>query len=239
MELSTTEPTLLCTLRHTPATPSPSPANSSHLHVSPSSMQPTELAHLLASTATDRTLSLDTQHLMFTAIANCKWFEANIPAVIQSQALALLSEQTFVVGLFVPLTIRHKMCVTSSIRMISKAINSGELTVGVLHTLCHEISERVQHLRIVGDGVFHVLDALANAMPVARASHVWVVDWTRVLVASVAHNKESKKLAALMLRFVNKFGIKDVACREKIDEAARALTTPLKKAVIAAIARQS
>ncbi|KAJ2243257.1 hypothetical protein GGH97_003622 [Coemansia sp. RSA 475] len=76
-------------------------------------------------------------------------------------------------------------------------------------------------------------------MPVARASHVWVVDWTRVLVASVAHNKESKKLAALMLRFVNKFGIKDVACREQIDGAARALTTPLKKAVIAAIARQS
>ncbi|KAJ2142546.1 hypothetical protein IW136_001929 [Coemansia sp. RSA 678] len=240
MDLSTTEPTLLCNLRHAHATPSPEPANAPHiLHVSPDSMQPTELAHLLASTATDRTLSLDTQHLVFTAIAESKWFEANVPAIIQSQVLALLSEQTLVVGLFVPLTMRHKICVTSPIRIVSKAINSGELSVGVLHTLCHEISERVQQLRRVGDGVFHVLDALANAMHVARASHGWVADWTRVLVASVAHNKESKKLAALMLRFVNKFGIKDAACREQIDGAAHALTTPLKKAVIAAIARQS
>ncbi|KAJ2662723.1 hypothetical protein IW148_002808 [Coemansia sp. RSA 1199] len=239
MELSITEPTLLCKLRHTHATPDShsSPTNSTP-HQSLNSMQPTEIAHLLKTTVTDRTLSLENQQLAFNAIAECTWFEDDVPAVIQSQVLALLSEQTLV-GLFVPLTMRHHK-VTSSIRMISKAINSGELSMRVLHTLCHELADRVRQLDGAGDGVFHVLDALANAMPVARASHAWVVDWTHILVTSVARNKESKKLAALMLRFVNKFGsMVDAICREQIDGAARALTTPLKKAVIAAIARQS
>ncbi|KAJ2499199.1 hypothetical protein GGH96_003713 [Coemansia sp. RSA 1972] len=240
MEVSTTEPTLLCKLRHTYATPADPPIHepTNPTHLSPDSMQPTEIAQLLKTTATDRTLSLDNQQLALYAIAECKWFENDVPAVIQSQVLALLSEPTLVIGLFVPLTMRHKMCVTSPIRMISKAINTGKLT-SILHTLCHEISDRVLQTQMVGDGVFHVLDALANAMPVARVSHAWMSDWTRVLVASVACNKESKKLAALMLRFVNKFGTKDTVCREQIDGAARALTTPLKKAVVAAIARHS
>ncbi|KAJ2255009.1 hypothetical protein GGI13_001843, partial [Coemansia sp. RSA 455] len=84
-----------------------------------------------------------------------------------------------------------------------------------------------------------VMEALVGVVPADRPTLEWIKAWVDVLEIAARTNGDSKKLGALMLHLLNKFGSRlDSTELDRVAAAASVLNMPLKKAIIAAAQRK-
>ncbi|KAJ2783328.1 hypothetical protein H4R18_001774 [Coemansia javaensis] len=198
------------------------------------------LAALIGAVAGDGGVSLENQRLVLRRAAGSRWFgEEAIPAVVQAQVAALAHEhaQAAVGGLLVPLLERGSPAATA---LVAKAAKGG-MPVPALAAMCAELSAIARRSpQAFGDTMLNVAEALAAALPADQLAPECARCWAAMLHCAAPHCAASKKLAALMLHFVNKFGARLAAPEvDLVLAAAAALTTPLKRAIIAAAERKS
>ncbi|KAJ2582934.1 hypothetical protein GGH95_001264 [Coemansia sp. RSA 1836] len=214
-------------------------------HLSLNNCNGAALAGFISATVSNPEVSLENQHLLLRCAASSTWFtsEDAIPAVVQSQILALLQahSQTIATGLLLSLLEHSQRLSPSAMAMVVKTIKADSMPAAALEAVCAGLATLAIKTPSVVDGpLFQAMEALVSAVPADRPSaDYWVKDWVEVLEIAAQTNGDSKKLGALMLHLLNKFGGKlDGANLERIATAASVLSTPLNKAVVAAAARR-
>ncbi|KAJ2334489.1 hypothetical protein GGI00_001832 [Coemansia sp. RSA 2681] len=214
-------------------------------HLSLNNCNGAALAGFISATVSNPEVSLENQHLLLRCAASSTWFtsEDAIPAIVQSQILALLQAhaQTIATGLLLSLLEHSQRLSPSAMAMVVKTIKADSMPAAALEAVCAGLATLATKTpSVVGGPLFQAMEALVSAVPVDRPStDYWVKDWVGVLEIAAQTNGDSKKLGALMLHLLNKFGGKlDGANLERIATAASVLSTPLNKAVVAAAARR-
>ncbi|KAJ1730672.1 hypothetical protein LPJ61_002893 [Coemansia biformis] len=208
-------------------------------HLSLDSIGGSALAGLIHAVASDAGVSLENQQLVLRRTVASRLFgEEAIPAVVQSQVVALAQShpQVAVAGLLVPLLERLSQPAAG---LVAKAVRSG-MPAAALAAVWSEVAAAAgRSSQSVDDSMLQVMEALVSATPAEQASAECLRSWVVVLHGVALRSGDSKKLGALMLHFVNKFGGRlDAAGLDLIAAAAAALTTSLKKAVLAAASRK-
>ncbi|KAJ2701586.1 hypothetical protein H4R19_005403 [Coemansia spiralis] len=208
-------------------------------HLSLDAIGGAALAEFIHAVASDAGASLENQRLVLRRAAASRVFgEEAIPAVVQSQVVALAQShpQVAVVGLMVPLLERLS---PPTARLVAKAVKSG-MPAAALAAVWSEVAAAAgRNPQAIDDSMLQVMEALVSATAAEQLAPECLQSWAAALHAAAAHNRDSKKLGALMLHFVNKFGGRlGAADLDLVAAAAAALTTPLKKAVIAAASRK-
>ncbi|KAJ2723841.1 hypothetical protein GGI07_002380 [Coemansia sp. Benny D115] len=201
-------------------------------------------AQFIQSVVASADITIENQQVLLQCAAKSSWFLSNdaIPAIIQSQITALIRThpQVLVSGLLLPLLRTPQDLSMSLTAMITKIIKA-DLPIGVLDSICLGIA-RVDPAssNAFGDNAFQVMEALLSVTPADIPSmSQWSKSWVGILQRSASLNAASKKLSALMLHFVNKFGSRlDEADLDHIATTANALSTPLKKAIISTAIRK-
>ncbi|KAI9477279.1 hypothetical protein BX667DRAFT_496364, partial [Coemansia mojavensis] len=205
-------------------------------HLSLEHIGAVQLATFIESIIKDPAISLDNQLVLLRHVAY-KWTAKDtvVPAVVQSQIMALLSTHGRVITLGILQPLMQCPLNASTASMLTKAIKGGKLPNTLLETLCQGM-ENLSSL--FDEHLFQVMDTIVGAMPVNVITAGWCYGWTNILKTAALSCSESKKLAALMLRFVNKFGSKlEPRELEQIAGSAQVLKAPLKKAIISSIQR--
>ncbi|KAJ2449938.1 hypothetical protein EV183_004597 [Coemansia sp. RSA 2336] len=162
-----------------------------------------QLATFIETVIKDPAISLDNQLVLLRHVAY-KWStnDTVVPAVVQSQIMALLSTHGRVVTLGILQPLLQYPLNASTASLLAKAIKGGKLPSTLLESFCQGM-ENLSSL--FNEHLFQVMDTIADAMPL-DATAGWCYGWSSVLRTAALCCSESKKLAALMLRFVNKFG---------------------------------
>ncbi|KAJ2852540.1 40S ribosomal protein S26 [Coemansia brasiliensis] len=142
-----------------------------------------QLATFIESIIKDPAISLDNQLVLLGHVA-CNWSTKDdtvVPAVVQSQIMALLSTHGRVVtfGILQPL-LRYPLN-ASIASMLVKTIKSGLLSSTLLEALCQEIGKSSS---LFNEHLFLVMDAIAGAMPVDAATASWSYSWSNILRAA-------------------------------------------------------
>ncbi|KAJ2676313.1 40S ribosomal protein S26 [Coemansia sp. RSA 1085] len=175
-------------------------------HLSLEHIGAVQLATFIESIIKDPAISLDNQLVLLRHVAY-KWTAKDtvVPAVVQSQIMALLSTHGRVIALGILQPLLQCPLNASTASVLTKAIKGGKLPNTLLETLCQGM-ENLSSL--FDEHLFQVMDTIVGAMPVNVITAGWCYGWTNILKTAALSCSESKKLAALMLRFVNKFGSK-------------------------------
>ncbi|KAJ2157316.1 hypothetical protein GGF46_004593 [Coemansia sp. RSA 552] len=199
-------------------------------------------ASLLRSIVTDPAVSLENQQQLLRCLA--AWFQRAsadaIPAVVQSQVADLVQQHAQVVvdGLLLPLLERPSSLAQPVGGMISKAIKKAPATAHEalwhgLATIARASQEGFNEFAV------QVADALVGATPTDGVTAAMGRCWVTMLGDVAQHGRDSKKLGAMMLHFVNRFGAQlDDSELSQIAAVAAMLTTPLKRAIVTATARK-
>ncbi|KAJ1646796.1 hypothetical protein LPJ64_001736 [Coemansia asiatica] len=204
------------------------------------------LAAFIKTIVCDPAISLENQLLLLRCASSSSWFvnKEAVPAIVQSQIAALLKlhSQTIVSGLLLPqLEDSQKMFAPLS-AMMTKLIKADDMPVAAVETICDGIASLCLEKSVAfNEHTFQVMEALLGAAPAGRshASTGWVKRWSEVLQKTAPVHPGSKKLSAMLLHFINKFGSSlDKADLDGIAVAAGYLTTPLKKAIISTVTRK-
>ncbi|KAJ2774607.1 hypothetical protein IWQ57_000741 [Coemansia nantahalensis] len=208
-------------------------------HLSLDAIGSAALAELIHAVASDAATSLENQRLVLERIAGSRVFGAEaIPAVVQSQVVALAQThpQAAVAGLLEPLLARLS---PPTAGLVAKAVKSGMPAAALAAVWGAAAAAVARSPQTADDSMLQVMEALAGAMPPEQLTPEGSRSWAAALHAAALHNRDSKKLGALMLHCVNRFGGRlGAADLDLVAAAAGALTTPLKKAVIAAANRK-
>ncbi|KAJ1814522.1 hypothetical protein LPJ75_002735 [Coemansia sp. RSA 2598] len=205
----------------------------------------TALSTFIKTVVSDPSVSLENQLLLLHCASASTWFvnKDAVPAILQSQIAALLQHhsQAIVSGLLLPqLETPEKMFAPLS-AMITKLVKADGMPVGAIEALCDGIASMcLDKSASFNEHTFQVMEALLGVAPADRSYPTgWLRRWTEVLLKTAPVHTGSKKLGAIMLHFVNKFGSRlDKADLHQIAAAAGYLTTPLKKAIVATTARK-
>ncbi|KAJ2828099.1 hypothetical protein GGI24_002482 [Coemansia furcata] len=201
------------------------------------------LAGFISAAVSNPEVSLENQHLLLSCAASSTWFtnEDAIPAIIQSQVLAVLRthSQTIASGLLLSLLERSQNLSPSAVAMVVKIIKS-DMPSAALEAVCSGLASLVLKTpSVVCNSLFQVMEALVSAAPADRTPLEWLRAWVAVLEVAARTNGDSKKLGALMLHLLNKFGSRlDSAELDRVAAAASVLNIPLKKAIVAAALRK-
>ncbi|KAJ2298032.1 hypothetical protein IWW55_004601 [Coemansia sp. RSA 2706] len=201
-------------------------------HLAPAELSAAQVAGLIGSVATDAAATLENQCVVLGEAGRRLAGAAAVAAVVQSQVVGLLDRHARVVvaGLVLPLFDRGLGAGAAA--LAAKCVRAG-LPEPQLLAVVERAAERAD---LINEHVLQVLEAVAAAQPrgSSRRSR-----WVDVLVLAAARLPASRRLGALLLHYVNKFGGQlDGAELGRLGASAQALTTPLKGAVRAAIDRR-
>ncbi|KAJ1892311.1 hypothetical protein LPJ66_006422 [Kickxella alabastrina] len=171
--------------------------------------------------------------------------EEAIPAILQSQIIALVPIYSHVVvsGLLLPLMENPAGMLSSTTSMVVKIVKADMPHIAT-ESFCRGIAlwanDKQRPAESLGDNVFQVMETLLGAIPGDRPSiSAWSKGWIEILQGAASAHAGSKKLGAVMLHFVNKFGSRmNNPDLDQIATAANILTTPLKRAIISTVARR-
>ncbi|KAJ2493795.1 hypothetical protein IWW37_000181 [Coemansia sp. RSA 2050] len=212
-------------------------------HLSLNNCNGAALAGFIDSAVSNPEVSLENQHLLLQCAASSTWFTKKdaIPAIVQSKVLAILRAhlQVIVSGLLLSLLERSQHLSPSAVAMIVKAIKA-DMSSTALEAMCSGLASLAAKTpAVVCSALFQVMEALVGAMPADWAHIEWTKAWVDVLEIAARTDGDSKKLGALMLHLLNKFGSRlDSTELDRIAAAASVLTTSLKKAILAAVLRK-
>ncbi|KAJ2747980.1 hypothetical protein GGI20_000067 [Coemansia sp. BCRC 34301] len=213
-------------------------------HLSLNNCNGAALARFISAAVSSPEVSLENQHLLLRCAASSTWFtsEDATPAIVQSQVLALLQahSQTISTGFLLSLLEHSQRLSPSAAAMVVKVIKADAMPAAALESVCAGLAALViRNPPVLGALLFQAMGALVSAVPADRPSSEWVKAWVEVLEIATQTRSDSKKLGALMLHLLNKFGSKlDGADLERIATAASVLSPPLSKAVAAAARRK-
>ncbi|KAI7829232.1 hypothetical protein BX661DRAFT_181599 [Kickxella alabastrina] len=171
--------------------------------------------------------------------------EEAIPAILQSQIIALVPIYSHVVvsGLLLPLTENPAGMPSSTTSMVVKIVKA-DMPHTATESFCRGIAlwanDKQRPAESLGDNVFQVMETLLGTIPGDQPSiSAWSKGWIEILQRAASAHAESKKLGAVILHFVNKFGSRmNNPDLDLIATAANILTTPLKRAIISTVARK-
>ncbi|KAJ2701027.1 hypothetical protein H4218_001697 [Coemansia sp. IMI 209128] len=167
--------------------------------------------------------------------------EDAIPATVQSKVLAILRTHSQVIasGLLLSLLEHSQSLSPSAVTMVVKAIKADMLSTA-LEAVCSGLASLAAKTpTVVCSSLFQIMEALVGAMPADWAHIEWIKAWVDVLEIAAQTNGDSKKLGALMLHLLNKFGSRlDSTELDRIAAAASVLSISLKKAILAAVLRK-
>ncbi|KAJ2353407.1 hypothetical protein GGH92_000680 [Coemansia sp. RSA 2673] len=212
-------------------------------HLSLNNCNGAALAGFISAAVNNPEVSLENQHLLLQRAASSTWFtnEDAIPAIVQSQVLAILRthSQTVASGLLLSLLERSRNLSPSAVAMIVKVVKA-DMSSTALEAVCSGLASlAIKTPTVVCDSLFQVMEALVGVVPADRTTLEWIKVWVDVLEVAARTNGDSKKLGALMLHLLNKFGSRlDSTELDRVAAAASVLNMPLKKAIIAAAQRK-
>ncbi|KAJ2635539.1 hypothetical protein GGF40_003549 [Coemansia sp. RSA 1286] len=205
----------------------------------------TALAEFIKSIVSDPSISFENQQLLLKCASSSSWFTNKdaVPAIVQSQIAALLHihSQVIVYGLLLPQLQNSENMHAPLSTMVSKLVKSDEMPGADIETLCDGVAVLcLEKSAVFNEHTFQVMEALLGAVQADRVFvSGWLKRWTLVLLKTAPVHPGSKKFSAMMLHFVNKFGSRlDKPGLDQIAAAAGYLTTPLKKAIVATVARK-
>ncbi|PIA13774.1 hypothetical protein COEREDRAFT_11054 [Coemansia reversa NRRL 1564] len=200
-------------------------------------------AQFINAIVTDAGVSLGNQCIILRHISSSKWFTNGeaIPAVINSQITSLLDthSEAIVAGLLLPLLENPERLLQPSASMIAKLIRM-EMPIEAQEIISNTLAIAAESVpQMFDETAFQIMEALVTTMPTDRVSAKWSRCWVDMLHHIVPQKRESKKLSALMLQIVNKFGNHlEPDELDQIAHMATILTTSLKKAIAAAVKRK-
>ncbi|KAJ2023189.1 hypothetical protein GGI06_001517, partial [Coemansia sp. S85] len=179
-------------------------------HLSLNNCNGAALAGFIDSAVGNPEVSLENQHLLLRCAASSTWFtkEDAIPAIVQSKVLAILRTHSQVIasGLLLSLLEHSQSLSPSAVTMVVKAIKADMLSTA-LEAVCSGLASLAAKTpTVVCSSLFQIMEALVGAMPADWAHIEWIKAWVDVLEIAAQTNGDSKKLGALMLHLLNKFG---------------------------------
>ncbi|KAJ1892329.1 hypothetical protein LPJ66_006411 [Kickxella alabastrina] len=220
------------------------------------------LAQLIKTIVVNPDISVENQQLLLRYVAeksslfsarngnsngndNNEEEEEAIPAILQSQIIALVPIYSHVVvsGLLLPLMENPAGMFSSTTSMVVKIVKA-DMPHTATELFCRGIAlwanDKQRPAESLGDNVFQVMETLLGATPGDRPSiSAWSKGWIEILQRAASAHAGSKKLGAVMLHFINKFGSRmNNPDLDQIAIAANILTTPLKRAIISTVARK-
>ncbi|KAJ2080941.1 hypothetical protein H4R24_002694 [Coemansia sp. RSA 988] len=200
-------------------------------------------AQFINTIVTDARVSLENQRIILRRISSSKWFTNGeaIPAVIHSQIASLLlhHSEAIVGGLVLPLLEKPEQLLQPSASMIAKVIRM-EISVESQEIISSTLAIAAGTMpQAFDETMFQIMEALVTKMPADRVSAKWSKCWIEILHHIVPQRKDSKKLSALILQIVNKFGNHlEPGELDQIARMATILSTSLKRAIAAAVKRK-
>ncbi|KAJ2748506.1 hypothetical protein H4S06_004932 [Coemansia sp. BCRC 34490] len=218
-------------------------------HLSINSFSGPALAAFIDSAVSSPNVSLENQTLLLRQAASSILFadgEEAIPSIVQTQIIALLQAypQVMARGLLLPLLEDPKHLLPPVTAMSVKAIKT-DLPASAAEIVGNEVTSIASKSPSdVSDNFLQVMEAVVSAMSAPSMAEKqllvkWSKSWADMFRQIVPLNCESKKLSALVLHFVNRFGAKlDVSDLDGLATSVNLIRTPLKAAIAGTISRK-
>ncbi|KAJ2402698.1 hypothetical protein GGI23_000528 [Coemansia sp. RSA 2559] len=207
------------------------------------------LAGFIEAAVSSANVSFENQTLILRHAASSKLFadaKEAIPSVVQTQIIALLQMYPLAIakGLLLPLLEDPKRLLPPATAMAVKVIKA-DMPATAAEAVGNGIASMARKSPSdVNDNMFQVMEAVVSAMSLPSMAEKpllvgWCKSWAEMIQQVVPLNRDSKKLSALVLHFVNKFGAKlEVSDLDGLSASASLIQTPLKAAIASTIARK-
>ncbi|KAJ2558753.1 hypothetical protein EV175_000645 [Coemansia sp. RSA 1933] len=207
------------------------------------------LAAFIEAAVSCPTVSFENQTLLLRHAASSKLLsdaEEAIPSVVQTQIISMLQVHPLVMakGILLPLLEDPERLLSPATAMAVKVIKA-DMPAAAAEAVGNGVASIAKISPAdVNDNTFQVMEAVVSAMSLPSMAEKaflvgWCKSWVEMLQQVVPLNRDSKKLSALVLHFVNKFGTKlTVSDLDSIAVSASLITTPLKAAIASTIVRK-
>ncbi|KAJ1667009.1 hypothetical protein EV178_001729 [Coemansia sp. RSA 1646] len=207
------------------------------------------LAAFIDAAVSSPNVSFENQTLLLRHAASSRLFagaEEAIPSVVQTRIIALLQIHPLAIakGLLLPLLEHPKRLLPPATAMAVKIIKA-DMPATAAEAVGNGIASIAKKSPSdVNDTTFQVMEAVVSAMSLPSMAEKpllvsWCKSWIEMVQQVVPLNCNSKKLSALVLHFVNRFGAKlEVSDLDSLAASASLIRTPLKAAITSTIARK-